>query len=85
MTTTYPEADTPLPTSRLDIRPLSGNIGAEIRGVDLKRHSTPTPYADDPRTLAAVQGRVLPGPTPDPRRASRVHARSSANSRRPTR
>ncbi len=53
---TYPENDTTDPVairrepagtaSALDIRPLSGTIGAEIRGVDLKRPLSPETYGE---------------------------------------
>ena len=76
MTITYPEtthseAGTPATGIALDIRPLSGNIGAEIRGVDLKQPLDAETYAEIRATWLKYKVVFFPGQhlTPDEHRA----------------
>ena len=76
MTITYPEtthseAGTPATGIALDIRPLSGNIGAEIRGVDLKQPLDAETYAEIRATWLKYKVVFFPGQhlTPDAHRA----------------
>ena len=60
-------------TPRLEVTPLSGSLGAEIRGIDLAEAGP----ADADAILALIArapGAVLPGPAPDARRAHRLRA-----------
>ena len=79
MTITVPDVD------RLDVTPLSGTIGAEIRGLDLRDRSTTTTVAAIRARLARAQGRVLPRPAPRPRPSTSPSPPRSARPPRATR
>ena len=69
--TIHPDTGTPAAGIALDIRPLSGNIGAEIRGVDLKQPLDAETYAEIRATWLKYKVVFFPGQhlTPDEHRA----------------
>ena len=69
---------------QLDIAPLSGTIGAEIRNLDLHRPARPRDAGRGPPGPPRLQGDLLPGPAPVPRRSTRTSRPPSARSPSPT-
>ena len=67
----------------LDVRPLSGTIGAEVRGVDVKQVLAPDTVAAIRRALLDHKVIFLPDQHLDAASTWRSHA-SSATSRPPT-
>ena len=80
-TTTTADAPT---APALDVRLLSGTIGAEIRGVDV-RHLDADTVAAIRQVWVRAPGRVLPRPAPRPGRAPRLRPPASASPPRATR
>ena len=78
---------TPPPATRRTstIVPLSGTIGAEIRGVDLRDRSTRSTIAAIRRLWLRLQGGLLPGREPRPATSTRRSPRNSASPPRATR